>query len=115
LNSNSEAPAAATPNPAEEKPTIPVVVRISKRGGGEVPEKHAAVIGMAATLAMARMNAATPAEVSEIDRRTSGRWAQQGRSLVHASHNVARHKSHPLALVGQNSRAEIASAEGSAK
>jgi hypothetical protein len=79
---------APVPGPDPRKNPIPVIVHISKRGGGEVPAEHATVIAIAATIVIAQTQPAlNPAAL--VGRRNSGSWAQQGRALVHASHNVA--------------------------
>ena len=79
---------AAASDDTPQKTAIPVVVRIAKRGGGEVPPKHAAVIAMAATVAMVQKRPA-PSPAASLRRKNAGSWVLQGRTLIHASHNVA--------------------------
>jgi hypothetical protein len=79
-------------DPSQE--AIRLAVHIAKRGGGDIPAKHAAVIGMAATIVIAQSRpAASPAPPAR--RKNSGVWAQQGRALVQASHNVAHRAAQP--------------------
>lgn len=102
---------AAVQDPRQEGTRV--VVHIAKRGGGEVPPKHAAVIGMAATIVLAQSHpAASP--VPAVRRKNSGVWAQQGRALVQASHNVAHRAAQPRSAAWLR-KAPTSFAGGSAK
>jgi len=106
---------AAASGDKPQKNAIPVVVRIAQRGGGEVPPKHAAVIAMAATIAMVQKRpAASPA--APLRRKNAASWVLQGRTLIHASHNVAHRpmQSRFAGIAAQGREPKIVS-EGSAK
>lgn len=83
-----------------------LLVRIARRGGAEVPAKHATVIAAAATIVLAQNRPAASAAQSM--RAASGNWAQQGRALVNASHNVAHRPMQPRSLGGSRTAAEPA-------
>jgi hypothetical protein len=98
-----------------QKNPIPVVVRIVKRGGGEVPPKHAAVIAMAATIAMVQKRP-TARTAAPLRQKNIGSWVLQGRTLVHTSHNVAhRPMQSRFAGIAAQGRGAKNVGEGSAK
>jgi hypothetical protein len=81
---------------------IALAVRITRRGGGQASETHAAVIAKAATMIFAGTHA-----TSHIESHPSA-WAAQGRSLIGTSHVVAHRPMQPRATeVWHRERPEI--------
>lgn len=90
-----EEPIVATRDVPDHEPypwkrSMSVTVQISRRGGSEIPPKHAKVIAMAATVALSR-NHLVAKRSAATQPLGIGKWVQQGRALVHGSHQVTRH------------------------